>query len=119
MTKKSKREYLCKLSELDNLSSKSFSVKIKRKVTDIFVIRKDDKVFAYQNICPHAQAPLEWNPDEFLDEKKETIICALHGARFSIEEGICLGGPCEGIGLTVVGVEVIEGDVILNQSHLK
>lgn len=104
---------LCKLSELDELSSKSFSVKIKCKTTDIFVIRKGNQVYAYQNVCPHAQAPLEWNPDEFLDEKKETIICALHGARFSIEEGDCLGGPCEGIGLTAVDIKVIEGDVVL------
>lgn len=104
---------LCKLSELDELSSKSFSVKIKCETTDIFVIRKGNQVYAYQNVCPHAQAPLEWNPDEFLDEKKETIICALHGARFSIEEGDCLGGPCEGIGLTAVDIKVIEGDVVL------
>ena len=107
---------LCKLSELDELSSKSFSVQIKRKTTDIFLIRKENQVYAYQNVCPHAQAPLEWNPDEFLDENKETIICALHGARFSIEEGSCLGGPCEGIGLTVVDIEVIDGDVFLIKS---
>jgi nitrite reductase/ring-hydroxylating ferredoxin subunit len=112
MAKKPYSKILCKLSELGDLSSKSFSVKIKRKETDIFVIRKDDQVYAYQNICPHAQAPLEWNPDEFLDEKKETIICALHGARFSIEKGDCLGGPCEGIGLTDVSVDVFNGDVV-------
>jgi len=106
-------QVLCSLSDLKNLSSKSFSVKIKRKETDIFVIRKDDQVYAYQNVCPHAQAPLEWNPDEFLDAKKENIICALHGAMFSIEGGDCLGGPCEGIGLTVVSVEIQAGEVLL------
>ena len=116
MTKKLDLKPLCKLSELEELSSKSFNVKLKRKTTDIFVIRKKDQVYAYQNICPHAQAPLEWNPDEFLDENKETIICALHGARFSIEEGDCVGGPCEGIGLTAVAVEVIENDVVLTES---
>lgn len=116
MTKKLGLKVLCKLSELEDLSSKSFNIKIKRKSTDIFVVRKDDQVYAYQNICPHAQAPLEWNPDEFLDERKETIICALHGAHFSIEEGNCLGGPCEGIGLTTVAVEVVENDVILTES---
>ncbi len=116
MTKKLDLKTLCNLSELEDLSSKGFKVKIKRKSTDIFVIRKDDEVYAYQNVCPHAQAPLEWNPDEFLDEKKETIICALHGARFSIEEGDCLGGQCEGIGLTIVAVEIIEGNVVLTKS---
>ena len=117
MPNKNKKEksgqVLCSLSDLKNLSSKSFSVKIKCKETDIFVIRKDDQVYAYQNVCPHAQAPLEWNPDEFLDAKKENIICALHGAMFSIEGGDCLGGPCEGIGLTVVSVEIQAGEVLL------
>jgi len=113
MKKSSAAKVLCKFSEIDNLTSKSFNVKIKRKSTDIFVIRKDDQVYAYENSCPHAQASLEWNPDEFLDEKKETIICALHGARFSIEEGDCLGGPCDGVGLTAVEVEVIEDEVVL------
>ncbi len=107
-------QVLCSLSDLENLSSKSFSVKIKRKEIDIFVIRKDDQVYAYQNVCPHAQAPLEWNPDEFLDEKKENIICALHGATFSIEGGDCLGGPCEGIGLTAVSVVIEDGEVVLS-----
>jgi len=113
MKKNTYSKVLCKLSDLGDLKSKSFEVKIKRKTTDIFVIRKDDQVYAYQNICPHAQAPLEWNPNEFLDEKKETIICALHGARFSIEEGDCLGGPCEGIGLTAVAVEIDKDKQVL------
>ena len=106
-------QVLCSLSDIEDLSSKSFSVRIKRKETDIFVIRKDDQVYTYQNVCPHAQAPLEWNPDEFLDEEKENIICALHGAMFSIEDGDCLGGPCEGIGLTAVSVEIQAGEVVL------
>ena len=115
MKKNSIPSVLCKFSDLEELSSKGFSIKIKRKISDIFVIRKNDQVYAYKNICPHAQAPLEWNPDEFLDEKKETIICALHGARFSIEEGGCLGGPCGGAGLSVVDVEVIDGNVVLRE----
>ena len=111
-SKSGKSTVLCKLSEIDDLSCKSFTVKIKRKETDIFVIRKDDEVYAYQNTCPHAHAPLEWNPDQFLDAKKETIICALHGAQFSIEKGDCLGGPCEGIGLTPVLVQIRDEDVV-------
>ncbi len=111
--KEKKGQVLCALSDLKNFSSKSFSVKIKRQATDIFVIRKDDKVFAYQNICPHAQAPLEWSIDQFLDAKKENIVCALHGAKFSIEGGDCLDGPCEGVGLTKVLVDVVADEIVL------
>lgn len=105
-SKKSKEKFLCHIDDLDNLSSKSFSIKLKRKTTDIFIVKKDDKAFAYINVCPHAGAPLEWNPNEFLDENKESIICAMHGAQFSIEEGNCIGGPCNGEGLTKVSLEI-------------
>ena len=107
------KDFLCLLTDLDELSCKSFNIKIKRKPTDIFMVRKGGQVFAYQNVCPHAQAPLEWNPDDFLDEKKETIICAMHGARFTIEEGTCVEGPCDGVGLTAIAVKIDNGDIKL------
>jgi len=106
-----KSNFLCKTSEMENLSCKSFQIKIGRKETDIFLVKKDEHVFAYQDICPHAQAPLEWNPDEFLDEKKESIICAMHGAKFTIETGDCISGPCKGAALTTVKIELIDGDI--------
>ena len=76
-------------------------------------MRKDDQLYGYQNVCPHAQAPLEWVPHQFLSDNKDYIICAVHGAEFTIEEGACLGGPCEGVGLTPVDVEVIDNQVVL------
>jgi len=106
-----KSNFICKTSEMENLSCKSFQIKIGRKETDIFLVKKDEHVFAYQDICPHAQAPLEWNPDEFLDEKKESIICAMHGAKFTIETGDCISGPCKGAALTTVKIELIDGDI--------
>jgi len=106
--------FLCHLADLDNLSCKSFKVTINRKPTDIFIVRKGKQVFAYQNVCPHAQAPMEWNPDDFLDQKKQTIICAMHGARFTIEEGACIEGPCDGGGLTAVAVEIKNGKILLS-----
>jgi len=88
MSKNNKKEnFLCKITELTDPDSRGFSVKIKRKMTDIFIVRKGDQVFGYENICPHAQAPLEWNPDQYLDENKEFIVCALHGATFTMDEG--------------------------------
>ena len=40
MSNNKKQTVLCQLSEIDDLACKSFSVKIKRKETDIFVMRK-------------------------------------------------------------------------------
>ncbi|MEB8433422.1 Rieske (2Fe-2S) protein [Cocleimonas sp. KMM 6892] len=107
-------QFLCKLSDLEDLSCKGFTVDVKQNSSRIFIIRKGDEVFAYLNVCPHALAPLEWNPDDFLDEKKEHIICAMHAAKFTIEEGVCIEGPCKGDGLTPVDISVSNGLIYLD-----
>ena len=114
MSLSDKEHYLCKLAELTDPDSRGFTIKIKRQNTDIFIVRKGDQVYGYKNSCPHAEAPLEWNPDQFLDEKNEKIVCAMHGAEFSIEEGECLTGPCNGVGLTTINLTIIEGDIFIN-----
>ena len=101
-----KKKLLCNFSDLEDLSCKSFTIDYKNKPTRIFIVRKDVQAFGYLNVCPHAQAPLEWNPDDFLDEKKEHIICAMHGAKFTIEEGECVEGPCNGVGLTAINLNI-------------
>lgn len=106
-----KERLLCRFSDLEELSCKSFTVDLKRKSTQIFIVRKGEQVFGYVNICPHAQAPLEWNPNDFLDENKENIICAMHGAKFTIEEGACVEGPCNGVGLMSVDL-LIDNDMV-------
>lgn len=113
MPAKKKDELLYKLSNLKDLETKSFEVKIKRKTTDIFLVKKEGAVYAYQNECPHARSPLEWTPDEFLDNEKEHIQCTFHGALFKIETGECLSGPCDGQSLTRVDVEIKGDDIFL------
>jgi nitrite reductase/ring-hydroxylating ferredoxin subunit len=76
-----------------------------------FVVRKAGQVFAYRNRCPHTGAPLEWQPDQFLDMDNSFIQCALHGALFRAQDGFCLRGPCAGQSLQPLRVEVVDGRV--------
>ena len=69
------------------------------------------RVLVYVNSCPHIGLPLEPVPDRFLDRKREMIVCAAHGARFRIEDGKCVSGPCIGEVLEVVPVAIIAGEV--------
>lgn len=46
--------------------------------------------------CPHRGIPLEWHPDQFLDDSASLIQCATHSALFLIESGECIAGPCAG-----------------------
>lgn len=78
-----------------------------------FVVRRGERVFAYENVCAHAGHPLNWKPDSFLTEDSRRIVCASHGAIYQIESGECVGGPCVGKKLRQVEVDVVEGEVVV------
>lgn len=79
--------------------------------TGLFAIRRGAVVRVYVNSCPHIGLPLEPVPDRFLDRKRELIVCAAHGARFRVEDGVCVSGPCVGDVLEAVPVTLV-GDKV-------
>lgn len=109
-------QILCALDELEENASKGFSVQLQGAERAIFVVRRDGQVYGYHNICPHRGTSLDWMPDRFLDPDRELIQCATHDARFQIEDGMCVAGPCLGQSLTPVPVAVVEGRVVLSET---
>lgn len=75
----------------------------------VFVINKDDQYFGFVNSCPHTGAPLEWMPDQFLSLDGEHIQCSLHGARFTVNRGLCIYGPCLGQSLQSIELDITNG----------
>lgn len=59
-------------------------------------VRRGGVLYAYENKCPHQGTPLETFPDKFLNEDGSLLICSTHGARFRVEDGFCISGPCKG-----------------------
>ena len=55
--------------------------------------------------------PLDWVPDRFLSSDGRFIICATHGAEFTITDGTCISGPCKGDRLTPVEAVILDGIV--------
>jgi nitrite reductase/ring-hydroxylating ferredoxin subunit len=108
-----KEPVLCALDALPEPGSKAFAIAGERGPEEIFLVRKDGQVHAYRNQCPHTGGPLDWVPDQFLDLDKRHIQCATHDARFRIEDGLCIKGPCAGQSLQPVGVRVAAGRVCL------
>lgn len=92
---------VCRLEALPDTGTREFELDDGRAV---FVVRKDGRIFAYANSCPHTGVNLNWVPDRFLDRDGAFIQCDMHGARFRIEDGACVFGPCAGQGLTPVPV---------------
>jgi nitrite reductase/ring-hydroxylating ferredoxin subunit len=77
----------------------------------LFAIGMIDRVMIYLNACPHLGVPLDWLPGRFLSADGQKIICAMHGAEFRLEDGLCLRGPCRGEALTAVPYEVRDGRI--------
>ncbi len=78
-----------------------------------FVVRRGHEVFAYQNFCVHVGHPLNWQPDRFLTQDGQKIICASHGAIYEIDSGVCVAGPCPGRTLRAVAVDIIDGEIVV------
>ena len=106
-------EPLCQLSDLEDGDSASLVAEVGGQKCSLIVVRRDEEVFIYQNICPHIGAPLDFEPGRFLNLEKDLIQCAMHGALFTIDDGHCVQGPCMGAHLTPVTSEVRKGAVWL------
>lgn len=82
------------------------SIELADEEHDVFVVKKDQQIYLYRNSCPHLGVELNWQEDQFLDLDGELIQCAMHGALFRIEDGLCLSGPCQGQSLTAIDYNI-------------
>jgi nitrite reductase/ring-hydroxylating ferredoxin subunit len=73
---------------------RGFTLEVDGSEVEAFVVNGDTGPHAYVNSCPHTGVALDWMPDRFLDLKGEYIQCAMHGALFEIDTGLCVYGPC-------------------------
>ncbi|WP_326489874.1 Rieske (2Fe-2S) protein [Paraburkholderia sp. HP33-1] len=100
---------LCQLNELPQPGARGFDLQC-RGTDDLFIVRCGDLLRAYRNSCPHwPGASMPWRKHAYLDSKAEHIICHGHGARFTLEDGLCVLGPCQGQALKVVPLRIEEG----------
>ena len=106
-------QLLCRLEDIALPGSKGFRIGSGTSERAIFVVRSGSCVAAFENHCPHVGSPLDWVPGRFLDYERKHILCATHGARFTIPDGTCFEGPCLGKALTVVPIRVEGGSIYL------
>jgi nitrite reductase/ring-hydroxylating ferredoxin subunit len=100
---------LCRLDEIADGAARGFTIGAAPARLRIFAVRRGGAVHAYVNRCPHVGTPLDWTPDDFLDRDGRHIVCATHGARFRIDDGLCVAGPCSGDRLEPFPVAVRDG----------
>jgi nitrite reductase/ring-hydroxylating ferredoxin subunit len=103
---------LCRVEDIPEGEARGFSA-APGGFTGLFAVNKGGTIRVYVNSCPHVGLPLEMLPHRFLDAKKQSIICTAHGARFRIEDGICITGPCMGEALESVPMRIVDGQVVV------
>lgn len=106
-------DILCPLDELDHEKAKEFSYRAGSEIHDIFVQRKEDNVYGYVNICPHAGTPLNMENGKFLEKSGQYLMCHTHGALFQLTDGLCVAGPCNGSSLQAIDLIVENGNVLV------
>jgi naringenin degradation protein FdeD len=103
---------LCRVDELAEGSARGFRFGLGTAVRAVIIVKKGGAIYAYDDACPHMGTPLAFLPDRYFDRDGRDLLCATHGARFRVEDGFCLSGPCAGRSLTRATIR-IESDVIV------
>ena len=104
---------VCRLDSLADPGAKGFYVGDGEWPFRGFVVRFNDEIFAYANICPHRRYPLDLLENEFLVDDGQLIRCASHGALFNLETGLCVAGPCAGRSLMRLALRVAADQKVL------
>ncbi len=105
---------LCQLADIVDGDARAFdSVDGRLNGTGVFVVRRGTQAYCYVNDCPHLHITLDFVPGRFMNKDAGLIQCANHGARFEIETGECVWGPCRGDALTSLPIRIVNGTVVL------
>jgi nitrite reductase/ring-hydroxylating ferredoxin subunit len=78
----------------------------------LIVTRSGDRIAAFRNRCPHAAYPLQRADGRIVVQEGRYLVCGAHGASFTLTDGACAGGPCNGDSLERVAIEVRDGLVL-------
>lgn len=98
---------LCALADIEEGQARGFEFGRK----SVIAVVRDGNLYTFVNWCPHLGIALNFYPDEFLDQERQFLMCANHGALFEIETGECVSGPCQGETLLPVPHDIRDGDI--------
>ena len=98
------------MAEIADPGAKGFRFRADTRLFAGIVVRAGETVTGFVDSCPHAGWPLAGWEDRYLTRSGEHILCAGHGALFSLD-GACVAGPCFGDHLRAWPVAVRDGEV--------
>jgi nitrite reductase/ring-hydroxylating ferredoxin subunit len=110
---------VCRADSIERGDAKAFSLSRlteegEGKPFSIVLLRTmDDQYFGYVNTCPHQGTWLNIGDGTFFSEDKKHIRCGRHKAKFEIDTGLCIEGPCEGRAIEQIPIVNVDGELCL------
>ena len=105
------RTLVAVLGEVQHGQSKKFTLRRGRRDVPALLVNFEGQHFAYINRCPHTGITLDWVDNKFFSSDERYLMCATHGAVFEPPTGECIWGPCVGLSLQSVPIEIYDGRV--------
>jgi nitrite reductase/ring-hydroxylating ferredoxin subunit len=105
---------VARAAELPPGTVRKFWIICQKYRVDAFLINYGGVFHAYVNRCRHMTTPLDFVRYQFFAEDGRHLICMTHGALYEPESGLCIEGPCKGLGLFRLPVVVDKGEVIVS-----
>ncbi len=99
------------VGELEHGTSKKFTMRRGGRDLEALLVNYQDNHFAYVNRCPHTGITLDWVNNQFFSADNRYIMCATHGAVFEPPSGECIWGPCVGLSLQSLPIEIDGGQI--------
>jgi nitrite reductase/ring-hydroxylating ferredoxin subunit len=109
--KKPKGKLVGQVGELQHGSSKKFTMKRGGRDLEALLVNFNGTHFAYVNRCPHTGITLDWVNNQFFSSDTRYLMCATHGAVFEPPTGECIWGPCVGLSLQSMPIEIADGEI--------
>jgi nitrite reductase/ring-hydroxylating ferredoxin subunit len=105
------RKLVGAVGEIEHGKSKKFTLRRGQRNLEVLLVNFEGGHFAYINRCPHTGITLDWVNNQFFSSDNRYLMCATHGAVFEPPTGECIWGPCVGLSLQSVPVEIEEGRI--------
>jgi nitrite reductase/ring-hydroxylating ferredoxin subunit len=83
------------------------------KARGLLVARRMGRLFVYANVCRHIPLTLDLGDGEVAGLDGRHFLCHHHGARYRIEDGKCISGPCEGESLIPIEHSIEDGELVV------
>jgi len=99
------------VGELEHGTSKKFTMRRGGRDFESLVVNYYVIHCVYVNRCPHTVITFDWVNNQFFSSDNRYLMCATHGAVFEPPSGECIWGPCVGLSLQSLPIEIDEGQI--------